>query len=216
MLRRRAVYTFTRMIDLTQRQTEILAFIRRYAAAEGMPPTRAEIMAAFGFASPNAAQSHLRALARRGVIELTGGTSRGIRLRAETAPEDEGLPLIGRVAAGSPVLAVANVESRHRVDPALFRPRADYLLRVQGRSMIDAGIQEGDLLAVHATPEARDGQVVVARLDDEVTVKRLRRHGSAVLLEPANEAFEPIRVDADRHAFAIEGVAVGVIRRDGL
>lgn len=203
------------MLELTTRQTEVLAFIRRHTRTHGRPPTRAEIVDAFGFASPNAAQSHLRALERRGAIELNGGTSRGIRVLGEAAGDD-GLPLIGRVAAGSPVLAVANVESHHRVAPDLFSPHADYLLRVQGSSMIDAGIREGDLLAVHATPEARSGQIVVARIDDEVTVKRLRQRERGITLESANDDFRAIRVDPKRDAFAIEGLGVGVIRRDGL
>lgn len=202
------------MIQLTKRQTTILDYIRRYAAENSRPPTRADIVKAFGFASPNAAQSHLRALARRGAIELIGGTSRGIRIVAPD-PQTEELPLVGRVAAGSPILATGNVESRHHVAPTLFSPHADYLLRVEGNSMIDAGIHEQDLLAVHATPDADNGRIVVARIDDEVTVKRFRRSRDGVTLEPANPAYAPITVDPARQSFAIEGIACGVIRRDG-
>lgn len=198
------------MLQLTTRQAEILAFVRDYAGEHGMPPTRAEIMAAFGFASPNAAQTHLRALARRGVIALTAGASRGIRLAAPAAGDT--LPLIGRVAAGAPLLAVEHVEAHHRVDPALFSPKPDYLLKVRGESMIGAGIGDGDLLAVHACRDAPSGKIVVARLDDEVTVKRLRRERGRIRLEAANPAYAPIEVDA-RQALAIEGIAVGVLKR---
>ncbi|MDT0617946.1 transcriptional repressor LexA [Salinisphaera sp. P385] len=201
------------MLDLTDRQAAILGFIRDTLAERGIPPTRAEIMDHFGFASPNAAQAHLRALARRGAIELSAGHSRGIRLSPQVADPDT-LPLIGRVAAGAPILAVENIETHHRIAPALFRPRADYLLRVCGDSMIDAGIRDDDLLAVHATREAANGQVVVARVDDEVTVKRFRRRGNIVELLPANPAYEPIVVDGSSQSLAIEGRAVGVIRRD--
>jgi repressor LexA len=199
------------MRDLTPRQSEILDFIRSTIESSGFPPTRAEIMQLFGFKSPNAAEDHLRALERKGAIELVEGTARGIRLK-----EALGLPLIGRVAAGSPILAEANVQARYQLDGALFKPRADYLLRVKGLSMRDAGILDGDLLAVHATAEARAGQVVVARLGDEVTVKRLRRNGAAIELEAANPDFEPIVVDPKRDRFAIEGLAVGLIRNGRL
>lgn len=202
------------MTELTDRQASVLDYIRNYTAEHNRPPTRAEIVEAFGFASPNAAQSHLRALARRGAIELVHGASRGIRLLTPGAETDE-LPLVGRVAAGSPILATGNVEARHQVAPTLFSPRAHYLLRVQGQSMVDAGIQENDLLAVHATPDADNGRIVVARIDDEVTVKRFRRIGQEIRLEPANPAYEPITVDPARQNFAIEGVACGVIRRAG-
>ena len=195
------------MKDLTPRQAEILQLIRDTIAETGMPPTRAEICAALGFASPNAAEEHLRALQRKGAIEMLGGTARGIRLT-----EGIGLPLIGRVAAGSPILAEEHVQGRYQVDPSLFTPRADYLLRVRGLSMRDAGILDGDLLAVHRTHEARSGQVVVARLHEEVTVKRLKRRGSLVQLLPENPDFAPIEVDARDETFAIEGIAVGVIR----
>jgi repressor LexA len=194
--------------DLTQRQRQILRLIRSFIARSGLPPTRAEICREMGFSSPNAAEEHLRTLERKGVIEMLAGASRGIRLK-----EGFGLPLIGRVAAGSPLLAVENIETRFQVDPQLFSPRADYLLKVRGMSMRDAGILDGDLLAVHRVHEARSGQVVVARLHDEVTVKRFKRHGNLVQLLPENPDFEPIEVDPRSEAFAIEGIAVGVIRK---
>ena len=195
------------MKDLTPRQAEILQLIRDTIAETGMPPTRAEICAALGFASPNAAEEHLRALQRKGAIEMLGGTARGIRLT-----EGIGLPLIGRVAAGSPILAEEHVQGRYQVDPSLFTPRADYLLRVRGLSMRDAGILDGDLLAVHRTEEARTGQIVVARVHDEVTVKRFRRRGATVELLPENPDFKPIVVDTREESLAIEGIGVGVIR----
>lgn len=195
---------------LTPRQSEILQLIRDRVAETGLPPTRAEICRAFGFASPNAAEDHLRALARKGVIELTDGIARGIRLAAQ--PEPPGLPLVGRVAAGHPILAEQHIQSRYQVDPSLFKPHADYLLTVRGMSMRDAGILDGDLLAVHSTREARSGQIVVARLHDEVTVKRLRRQGAVVELLPENPEFEPIVVDPREDYFEIEGLAVGLIR----
>ncbi|HRP97593.1 MAG TPA: transcriptional repressor LexA [Rhodocyclaceae bacterium] len=193
--------------SLTARQREILEFIRDTVESEGRPPTRAEVCTAFGFRSPNAAESHLRALAAKGAILLEEGRARGIRL-----PEGLGLPLIGRVAAGSPMLAVEHIEARHQVDAALFSPRADYLLRVRGMSMRDAGILEGDLLAVHRSPEARTGQIVVARVHDEVTVKTFTRKGPLVSLLPANPDFEPIVIDTRRDPLIIEGIAVGLIR----
>lgn len=195
------------MHDLTARQEEILALIREWIATTGLPPTRAEIAEHFGFSSPNAAEQHLKGLAKKGVLELVPGTSRGIRL-----PGGGGLPLVGRVAAGSPLLAQGHIERHVQVEAALFAPRADYLLRVQGMSMKDIGILDGDLLAVHKTAEARNGQVVVARIGDEVTVKRLDKRGRTVRLLPENPEFEPIVVDAARDGFAIEGIAVGVIR----
>ncbi|BAU47324.1 LexA repressor [Sulfurifustis variabilis] len=191
--------------DLTPRQAQILALIRKLLEETGRPPTRAEIAEHFGFRSANAAEEHLRALARKGAIELSG-VARGIRLT------EEGLPLVGRVAAGQPILAEQNVESHLRLDRKLFRPRADYLLRVKGMSMRDAGILDGDLLAVHKTPTAQPGQIVVARLDDEVTVKKFARRGTRVRLLPANPDFEPIEVDLRSDPFAIEGVGVGVLR----
>ncbi|MBU0600931.1 MAG: transcriptional repressor LexA [Gammaproteobacteria bacterium] len=192
---------------LTVRQQQILQLIRDAVSERGSPPTRAEIAQAFGFRSPNAAESHLRALARKGAIVLDEGRARGIRLA-----EAPGMPLIGRVAAGSPILADAHVQGRYQVDPTMFSPRADYLLRVRGLSMRDAGILDGDLLAVHATTEARNGQIIVARLSDEVTVKRLRRQGSQIELLPENPDFSPIVVDTRREALVIEGVMVGLIR----
>ena len=195
--------------QLTPRQQQILDFVRETVESEGRPPTRAEVCAAFGFRSPNAAESHLRALASKGAILLEEGRARGIRL---TAGVLAGLPLIGRVSAGYPILAVENIESHHQVDPRMFSPRADYLLRVQGLSMRDAGILDGDLLVVHHTPEARSGQIVVARIDDEVTVKTFKRKGATVTLLPANPDYEPIVVDTRRTPLAIEGVGVGLIR----
>jgi repressor LexA len=194
--------------ELTPKQQKILDFVRKAIEKTGFPPTRAEIAKAFRFRSPNAAEDHLRTLERKGAIEITPGASRGIRLS-----EGLGLPLIGRVAAGSPILAEEHVERRCQVDPALFHPRADYLLKVRGMSMRDAGILDGDLLAVHRTREARTGQIVVARVHDEVTVKRLRRRGNAVELLPENPEFKPIIVDAREEDFAIEGIGVGVVRR---
>ncbi len=194
------------MEELTQRQAQILEFIKD-AVAEGYPPTLAEIARHFGFRSPNAAVDHLQALARKGAIELVEGASRGIRVIAE-----QGLPLIGRVAAGSPILSEANVQARYRIDPALFKPRADYLLKVRGMSMRDAGILDGDLVAVHRTQDARSGQLVVARLHDEVTVKRLQRRGQRIELVAENPDFKNIVLDPRRDTLVIEGTCVGVIR----
>ena len=194
---------------LTARQQEILDFIRSTVEGEGRPPTRAEVCTAFGFRSPNAAETHLRALAAKGAILLEEGRARGIRLVAAL-----GLPLIGHVAAGSPILAAEHVEAHYQLDPALFSPRADYLLRVRGMSMRDAGILDGDLIAVHRSPEARNGQIVVARLEDDVTVKTLQRKGALVELLPANPDFKPIVVDTRRKTLTIEGVMVGLIRKD--
>ena len=198
------------MSKLTDRQNEILELIRRRLADSGSPPTRAEIAQELGFRSPNAADEHLKALARKGAIELVPGASRGIRLL------DEGLPVVGRVAAGSPILAEEQIETHYQVDPRLFTPRADYLLRVRGLSMRDVGILNGDLLAVHRTPEASNGQIVVARLDNEVTVKRFQRRGQIVRLLPENPEFEPIEIDLRRTPLVIEGVGVGVIRQQKL
>ena len=197
---------------LTARQRQVLELLREIIEDSGMPPTRAEIATALGFRSANAAEEHLRALARKGVIELVPGASRGIRLK-EAPRETAGLPLVGRVAAGRPILAEEHIQGRYQVDPALFRPRPHYLLQVHGMSMKDAGILDGDLVAVHRTPEVRSRQIVVARLDDEVTVKRYRQEGKIVWLMPENADFEPIRVDLDRQAVVIEGVVVGVVRR---
>jgi repressor LexA len=199
------------MSDLTARQAEILRFIRDAVEADGYPPTRAEICTAFGFASPNAAEDHLRTLERKGAIRLEPGAARGIRL-----VEQLGLPLIGQVAAGRPILAEAHIQARYQLDPGLFSPRADYLLKVRGLSMRDAGILDGDLLAVHRTAEARSGQIIVARVDDEVTVKRLRRKGNRVELLPENPDFEPIVIDLRETPLTIEGLAVGLIRNGRL
>jgi repressor LexA len=197
--------------DLTPRQNQVLTLIRETIEETGMPPTRAEIASALGFRSPNAAEEHLRALNRKGVIELVPGASRGIRL-CDSLREQMGLPLIGRVAAGSPILAEENVQGHYRVDPGIFHPRPHYLLQVRGMSMRDIGILDGDLVAVHRTPEVRNRQVIVARLDDEVTVKRYRQEGKVVWLLPENEEFEPIRVDLSEQSMIIEGVVVGVLR----
>lgn len=200
------------MIELTPRQQQILQWIRDFQEKAGLPPTRAEMARALGFRSPNAAEEHLRALARKGALELLPGASRGIRLLGEKVPATAGLPVVGRVAAGSPILAQENVEDRYEISGELFRPRADYLLRVVGASMRNAGILDGDLLAVHRTPEAQDGQIVVARLGDEVTVKRFRRRGDVVRLLPENPDFSPITVDLSRAPLSIEGIGVGVLR----
>ena len=204
------------MDELTERQSEILKLIRELTEVSGYPPTRAEIAERMGFRSVNAAEQHLRALERKGAIEISSGASRGIRVRDGRPGRTLGrlleLPVVGRVAAGSPILAEEHLQGRYQVDPNLFTPRADYLLRVRGMSMRDAGILEGDLLAVHRTQEARTGQVVVARLSDEVTVKRFRRRGHAVQLLPENPDCEPIEVDLRNESLVIEGIAVGVIR----
>jgi repressor LexA len=188
--------------------------IQEFIADSGMPPTRAEIARELGFRSANAAEEHLRALQKKGVLELVPGASRGIQLK-DSLREQLGLPLVGRVAAGSPILAEEHIETHYRLDPALFNPKPHYLLRVHGMSMKDAGILDGDLVAVHRTPEVRSRQIVVARVEDEVTVKRYRQDGSMVWLLPENEEFEPIQVDLETQTMVIEGVVVGVIR-DGL
>jgi repressor LexA len=200
------------MQNLTPRQSQVLELIRQYIIDTGYPPTRADIAAELGFKSPNAAEEHLKALARKGAIEIIPGTSRGIRL-----PEGEpsGIPLVGRVAAGNPILAEENIEDRVDMPAGFFQPRADYLLRVKGDSMIDAGILDGDLLAVHKTQQATNGQIVVARIEDEVTVKRFQRtrRRNQILLLPENPAYQPIEVDLANQSFAIEGLSVGVIRQ---
>lgn len=198
------------MLTLTTRQHQILRFIQEFIESEGFPPTRAEIARALGFRSVNAAEDHLKALVRKGAIEILPGASRGLRL--VNVPEDAGLPVVGRVAAGSPILAEQHIQGRYRLDPGLFRPRADYLLRVRGMSMREAGILDGDLLAVHRVPEANSGEIVVARVEDEVTVKRFRRRGNVVRLMPENPDFSPLVVDLRRQSLVIEGVGVGVIR----
>lgn len=198
------------MEHLTSRQAQVLDLIREYIGDTGYPPTRADIARELGFRSPNAAEEHLKALARKGAIEMIPGTSRGIRL-----PDDGGLPIIGRVAAGHPILAAENIEDRVDIPAGFFQPRADFLLRVRGDSMREVGILDGDLLAVHKTPEAANGQIVVARIDDEVTVKRFQRtrQRNRVLLLPENPDYEPIEVDLKERPFQIEGLSVGVIRQ---
>ncbi len=200
---------------LTPRQEEVIRWIREFLERTGFPPTRAEIARGLGFRSANAAEQHVRALARKGAVELLPGTSRGIRLAEREARRLAGVPVVGRVAAGSPILAEENIEDYYHIDPGVFRPRADYLLRVVGESMRYAGILDGDFLAVYRTPEARNGQVVVARLGDEVTVKRFQRHGRDIRLLPENPLFAPIVVRPDRAELAIEGIGVGVLRSGG-
>lgn len=212
---------------LTPRQQDIMALILRTIETTGAPPTRAEIAAEFGFRSHNAAEQHLRALARKGVIELVGGTSRGIRLKSDIlrslrsggtdpvdapAPGTMSVPLVGRVAAGSPILAQEHIERSYTIEPHLFTRRPDYLLKVRGMSMRDAGILDGDLLAVQRGARAQVGQIVVARLGDEVTVKRLRHGSAGIELHPENPDFPVIHVQPDDPDFCIEGLAVGLIR----
>ena len=205
------------MKPLTARQQEVYDFLKHHLETTGMPPTRAEISKELGFRSPNAAEEHLKALAKKGVIEIVSGASRGIRLLLEdnNVEEEPGLPLIGRVAAGEPILAEQHIEGTYHVDPTMFKPQADFLLKVYGKSMKDIGILDGDLLAVHSTKDVRNGQVVVARIEDEVTVKRLERKGSIIYLHAENEEFAPIVVDlTQRPHFEIEGIAVGIIRNN--
>jgi repressor LexA len=225
------------MLKLTARQEQILNLIKDAIINTGFPPTRAEIAAELGFRSVNAAEEHLQALARKGAIELFPGTSRGIKLSTFGLEPTVGnrqrqpgstqlvlphpslmqlsLPLIGRVAAGSPILAQEHIEANYNVDPALFTAKPDYLLKVRGLSMRDAGILEGDLLAVKKTSEAKNGQIVVARLGDEVTVKRFKKTGQLIELLPENPDFRPIRVEPGREDFALEGLAVGLLRAWG-
>lgn len=197
--------------SLTNRQQQILDFIIRYSAKAGMPPTRAEIAEFMGFRSANAAEDHLRALDRKGAVTLTPGMSRGIRVNTKDHPPGL-LPVVGRVAAGAPILAQEHISDRLQIAPDTFRPRADYLLKVQGASMRDAGILDGDLLAVHQTREAVNGQIIVARVNDEVTVKRFHRRGKKVRLLSANEDYDPILVDLAAQELVIEGRGVGVVR----
>lgn len=200
------------MVELTARQRQVLDLVKRHIEDTGFPPTRADIARELGFRSPNAAEEHLRALARKGVIEMVAGASRGIRLTGES-----GLPVVGRVAAGQPILASEHIEEYCEVPSSLFRPRADYLLTVHGDSMIHAGILDGDLLAVHRTTEAANGQIIVARIEDEVTVKRLRHTRNKYLLQllPENPDHAPITVDLRSQNFTIEGLSVGILRRSG-
>lgn len=203
------------MKPLTVRQQQIYDLIKDHIASTGMPPTRAEIAKQLGFRSANAAEEHLKALARKGAIEMIAGSSRGIRLLLEEGIQN-GLPLIGRVAAGSPILAQQHIEGYYQINPNLFKPSADFLLRVNGMSMKDIGILDGDLLVVHKTKDIRNGQIIVARIDEEVTVKRLSRQGRKIRLLPENNEFQPIDVDLQNQDFEIEGLAVGVIRNTSL
>lgn len=199
---------------LTQRQQEIFDFVKNHIESTGMPPTRVEIAREIGFKSPNAAEEHLKALARKGYIEILSGTSRGIRLILDEEEQEEGLPLIGKVAAGEPILATEHVESHYPVNGEMFSPTADFLLKVNGNSMENIGILDGDLLAVHKTNSVRNGQVVVARIEEEVTVKRLEKKGNLIYLHPENDELEPIVVDPTSQYIEIEGLAVGVIRNN--
>lgn len=218
---------------LTARQQQILDLVQSAIERTGAPPTRAEIAAELGFRSVNSAEEHLQALARKGVIELVGGTSRGIRLRSETlrslaesrikqfslplpSLSQLSLPLVGRVAAGSPILAQEHVDQTIIVESHLFARRPDYLLRVRGMSMRDAGILDGDLLAVQKTHEAKNGQIVVARIGDDVTVKRLHKTRHGIELLPENPDFHPIVISPDSEDFELEGLAVGLIRNNML
>lgn len=200
------------MSNLTARQAQVLQLIKQYAEETGYPPTRAEIAQVLGFKSANAAEEHIKALAKKGALEIIPGASRGIRL-----PESQnGIPIVGRVAAGSPILAQEHIEDYCNIPHSFFSPAADFLLRVNGMSMKDVGILDGDLLAVHRTDQARNGQIVVARIGEEVTVKRYKRVGNRAVIElwPENPDFDVIEVDLREQEFAIEGLSVGVIRRD--
>ena len=207
------------MKNLTARQSEVLAYICEYHSESGMPPTRAEIAKALGFKSANAAEDHLKALARKGAIELIPGASRGIKIpetqrESERGSDNEGTAIVGKVAAGSPVMAIENVEKRINLDPNLFHPSPDYMLRVQGDSMINAGIHDGDLVAVSRTPVANQGDIVVVRIDEEVTLKRWNRvSGNHIQLIAENDDYAPIELRAGESEVNIEGKAVGVIRQ---
>jgi repressor LexA len=203
------------MLKLTSRQEQVLMLIKQNIAETGYPPTRAEIAKSLGFKSANAAEEHLRALARKGAIEMVPGASRGIRLPADEAKNDPGIPIVGRVAAGSPILAEEHVQDYCAMPREFFQPSADYFLEVHGESMIDVGIHDGDLLAVHQTQQVTNGQIVVARIGDEVTVKRFQKEPDShiVKLIAENPEFEPIIVDLTQESFAIEGLSVGVVRR---
>lgn len=209
------------MLKLTARQEQILNLIKEAIDNTGFPPTRAEIAQELGFRSANAAEEHLQALARKGAIEISPGTSRGIRLvgaSVDVTPPPVpaallmALPLVGRVAAGSPILAQEHVEATYSVDPAMFSSKPDFLLKVKGWSMRDAGICDGDFLAVKKVDSAKNGQIVVARIGDEVTVKRYRKNGSSIELLPENPDFSVITVDPQTDEFALEGLAVGLLR----
>lgn len=199
-------------MKLTQRQTDVLECIKHYIATTGYPPTRADIARELGFKSANAAEEHLKALSRKGAIEMVPGTSRGIRIPG-FEEDSAGLPVVGQVAAGEPILAQENIEERITIAADFFHPQADYLLRVRGTSMKDVGIMDSDLLAVHQCQTAKNGEIVVARLDEEVTVKRFKKEGNTVYLIAENEEFEPIVVDLKNQELSIEGLGVGVIRR---
>lgn len=202
------------MKPLTARQQQVFDLIKAKIEDTGMPPTRAEIAKELGFRSANAAEEHLKALARKGVLEIVPGASRGIRLLVDpdVTKDEQGLPLIGRVAAGEPILAQEHVEMHYQIDPSLFKPQADFLLKVSGMSMKNIGILDGDLLVVHKTQDVKNGQIVVARVEDDVTVKRLERKGHQIWLHAENEEYIPIIVDLMTQSFVIEGIAVGVIR----
>jgi repressor LexA len=209
----------TRNTALSPKQLEVLEFIRAFIREHHSPPTRGEIAAGLGLKNRQGIDQHLRSLETKGAIELISGISRGIRLcepqlQSIEVEENRSLPLLGRIAAGSPILATGNIEDRLHIDPHLFKPHADFLLRVRGDSMRDADILDRDLLAVHRTSQARNGQIVVARLGDEATVKYYRRQGSVVRLEPANPDYQPIEVDLHSKEITIEGLAVGVVRRE--
>jgi repressor LexA len=191
----------------TDRERQVLEFLRAYTRQHGYAPKLREIAEHLNISSRGVVHRYLKALEHEGIIAIERDRSRGIRLT-----EEAGLPVVGRVAAGSPILAVEHIEDHYQVDPRLFSPRADYLLRVQGMSMREAGILDGDLLAVHKTPEAKSGEIVVARIEEEVTVKRLERRGARVRLLPENPEFEPIEIDLRRTPLVIEGIGVGVIR----
>jgi len=199
------------MKQLTPRQKEVLDMIRDFIEEYGMPPTRMEIATDLGFKSANAAEEHLKSLQKKGVIDLLSGSSRGIRLK-DSLREQIGLPLVGRVAAGQPILAEENIETHFKIDPNIFNPKPHYLLRVDGMSMMKIGILDNDIVAVHRTSEIRSRQIVVARINNEVTVKRYSQVGSIVWLHPENDEFSPIKVDLSAQEMMIEGVVVGVIR----
>ncbi|HHE9449125.1 TPA: transcriptional repressor LexA [Haemophilus influenzae 10810] len=204
------------MRPLTARQQEVLDLLKRHLETTGMPPTRAEISRELGFKSANAAEEHLKALSRKGAIEIIPGASRGIRILDNSSNDEfDGLPLVGRVAAGEPILAEQHIEATYRVDADMFKPQANFLLKVYGLSMKNVGILDGDLLAVHSTKDVRNGQIVVARIEDEVTVKRLEKKGSIIYLHAENEEFDPIVVNLEEQKnFEIEGIAVGIIRNN--